>query len=110
MSQATKPLEIPHVSISLADGVDAAYQAVLDLCNEAFGWGLSSDEVQVRRLRPAAGGKQARNGPVFDASGVGDEGLNAWCSGARRSPMHACERAAPAAAALQLPPGPVCSL
>lgn len=43
----TQALSLPHVRISLAQSQDALHRAVLDLCNEALGWGLGMDEVQV---------------------------------------------------------------
>lgn len=47
------PLELPHISISLKEGEDAAHTAIFDLCNEALEWGIKFEDVEVssRQLR-----------------------------------------------------------
>lgn len=41
------PRELPHINISLKQSEGDLHRAILALCNEAFGWGLSFDQVEV---------------------------------------------------------------
>lgn len=54
MTVAAAPRELPHVSISLAQDPEALHAATLALCNEALGWGLKQEDVEVRAWRTAA--------------------------------------------------------
>lgn len=54
MVVAEAPRELPHVSISLAQEPEALHAATLALCNEALGWGLKQEDVEVRAWRTAA--------------------------------------------------------